>query len=264
MKLFYREYGEGNPIIIAHGLFGMSDNWIRIAKTLSVNFKVYVLDMRNHGQSPHNHIHTYKTMSNDLLEFINCLNIEKAIFIGHSMGGKAIMQFANDFPERINKMIVVDISSKAYHHNYDLINKAINHKELLKFLKDINLQKFKNRQKITEIVSSKFKNNFILQLIQKNITRNKDKKLSWKININALYLNLDKIKEEVILNKNATNINTLFIFGSKSPYYKEKDIIFIKNKFKKLRIIVIRNANHLIHIEKEKEFIHTIFEFLNQ
>ena len=94
MKLFFREYGNGIPIIIAHGLFGMSDNWISVAKILSDTFKVYLLDLRNHGQSPHSDIHTYESISKDIIEFMNKNEIERSHFIGHSMGGKTVLQFA--------------------------------------------------------------------------------------------------------------------------------------------------------------------------
>jgi len=260
MKLFYREYGKGKPIIIAHGLFGMSDNWIRIAKQLAKNSKVYVLDLRNHGQSPHSEVHTYEAMSDDLLEFINDLGIEKAIFIGHSMGGKVVLQFANYFSERINKMIIVDISPKAYLHDANFINKTINHKKLFEVLKTINISKLKIRQEVLEIVSKYYKDIFILQLIQKNIIRNKEGKLSWKINVNALYSNFDEIRKEIILTNIINNIETLFIFGSKSPYYINEDVRFIKEKFKQVKFKVIKNAGHLLYIEKEKEFINAVLE----
>ena len=54
MKLFYRKYGEaGPPLIIVHGLYGSGDNWVTIARELAASFEVYVVDQRNHGQSPH-------------------------------------------------------------------------------------------------------------------------------------------------------------------------------------------------------------------
>ncbi len=138
MKLFYRKYGEGKPLIITHGLFGMSDNWIPVAKKLAEHFKVYLPDMRNHGRSPHSEIHTYKAMSNDLFEFIEDKNIEKAIFVGHSMGGKTVLQFAEKFPERVKKMIIIDISPAEYIPSDEFFKRALNHKLFLEKLKTLN------------------------------------------------------------------------------------------------------------------------------
>ena len=88
MRLNYKKLGEGEPLVILHGLFGMLDNWFTLGKKLSENYNVYLVDLRNHGQSPHSVEWNYKLMSDDLLNFLNEHNITKANLIGHSMGGK--------------------------------------------------------------------------------------------------------------------------------------------------------------------------------
>ena len=99
MKLFYRQVGEsGSPIIILHGLFGSSDNWLTLGKILGETYRVYMLDARNHGQSPRSEIFDYNSMAADLKEFMDDHSIINPILIGHSMGGKTVMQFAMRFP----------------------------------------------------------------------------------------------------------------------------------------------------------------------
>ena len=88
MNLFFREEGEGFPIVIVHGLYGSSDNWLTVGKKLSTSYKVYMIDQRNHGRSPNSEEHSYEAMKNDLAEFFDQQKIEKAILMGHSMGGK--------------------------------------------------------------------------------------------------------------------------------------------------------------------------------
>ena len=88
MKLFYRKYGNGPPLIILHGLFGSSDNWVTIAKMLSESFTVYLPDQRNHGQSAHSEIHDYFSMRDDLYRTGKNLKLKKFFLAGHSMGGK--------------------------------------------------------------------------------------------------------------------------------------------------------------------------------
>lgn len=263
MKLFYREYGEGKPIIIAHGLFAMSDNWVRVAKQLSKNNKVYVLDLRNHGQSPHSKNHDYEAIGEDFNEFMNDLNISKAIFLGHSMGGKAVMQFANNYPEKVEKMIIADVSPKAYVHNEEFVKKTINHKLLLEVLQKANLNNFKNRKEIINYFSKFFNDIFILQLIQKNIRKNKNGYFEWKINVEVLNANLNEIIKEVELSESINDIASLFIFGGHSPYYEKSDIEQIKKTFKNVEVKIIKNAGHLLHIEKENDFISIINDFIN-
>ena len=114
MKLFYREFGVGFPLIILHGLFGISDNWLMLAKRFSEFYHVYVFDQRNHGRSPHNDELTYEALISDLIEFMDDHNIQSSHILGHSMGGKAGMRFALDYPKRVRKLIVADIAPKFY------------------------------------------------------------------------------------------------------------------------------------------------------
>ena len=121
MKLFYRQAGEsGTQFIILHGLFGSSDNWLTLGKILGETHQVYILDQRNHGQSPRSDIFDYNSMAADLKEFMDDHSIINPILMGHSMGGKTVMQFAMNYPDSFLKMIVVDIAPKFYpvHHAF--------------------------------------------------------------------------------------------------------------------------------------------------
>ena len=262
MKLFFREYGKGNPIIIAHGLFGMSDNWISVAKILSGIFKVYLLDLRNHGQSPNSDIHTYEALSNDIFEFLNNKKIDKAHFIGHSMGGKTVLQFAKNHPEKILSMTIVDISPKEHIPSEKFFKKALNHKLLLEELQKINLSGLKNRKELSEYLQNKFVNYFQLQLILKNI-KTENKKFVWKININALYNHLNEIRSEIKPSAEMQKIKTQFIFGGNSPHFSKEDRIYIKENLSQAEIKIIPGAGHLVHIEKQQDFIKIISHFTN-
>src|SRR5687768_12491716 len=114
MQLNYKTFGEGTPVIILHGLLGSLDNWQTFARKLSADFKVFTVDLRNHGKSPHSDEHSFPAMVADLVEFFNEHQISKAHIIGHSMGGKVAMQFAITHPEMVLKLIVVDINPKKY------------------------------------------------------------------------------------------------------------------------------------------------------
>jgi len=260
MKLFYREYGSGKPVIIAHGLFGMSDNWIPVAKRLSEVFKIYLLDMRNHGNSPHSSIHTYKAMSEDLLEFIKDKDIEKAIFIGHSMGGKAVLQFAEHYPDKVQKMIIADISPKEYIPSEDFFKKALNHKLFIEKLLKINLQNYKTRKELSKFLENEIRNPFLIQLILKNIQKTNNGFLREK-NLKTIYSHLKEIRREIELSKNVKTLKTLFLFGENSPYFRKEDNLFIEKHFVNYKIKIIPKAGHLIHIDNKNSFVNAVLSF---
>jgi len=110
MKLFCRKYGNGPPLIILHGLFGSSDNWVTIARGMSDRFTVFLPDQRNHGSSPRSNVHDYESLSNDLKELADDLRLDKYFLAGHSMGGKTAVSFACKWPERLSGLLVADIS----------------------------------------------------------------------------------------------------------------------------------------------------------
>ncbi|MEL6845484.1 MAG: alpha/beta fold hydrolase, partial [Bacteroidota bacterium] len=125
MQLNFKTFGQGDPIIILHGLFGTLDNWQTIARQLAEQYSVYILDQRNHGRSPHVDAISYPLMAEDLVQFMESQWIYKASIIGHSMGGKTAMQFACDNPDMVEKLIVVDIAPKTYAGNHELIFDAL-------------------------------------------------------------------------------------------------------------------------------------------
>ncbi|TNF24647.1 MAG: alpha/beta fold hydrolase, partial [Bacteroidetes bacterium] len=109
MKLNFKEYGEGKPLVILHGLFGSLDNWFSLAKAFADKHHVYLIDQRNHGQSPHTDSHTYEEMAEDLFRFFSEHHLKNAVLIGHSMGGKTAMTFAAEHGHLLEKMVVVDM-----------------------------------------------------------------------------------------------------------------------------------------------------------
>ena len=153
MKLNYKKLGEGPALIIIHGLYGSLDNWLTVAKELSENFEVFIVDQRNHGKSPHDDSHTYTDLKNDLLEFMDDHKIDKAVLLGHSMGGKTVMFFAIDYPERVSSLVVVDIAPKNYSKISDYTPQTINHEHLVSVILNIDLNLFKSRTEINQELS---------------------------------------------------------------------------------------------------------------
>lgn len=262
MKLFYREYGVGPPLIFIHGFLGMSDNWIPVGKSLSNIHKVYIPDIRNHGQSPHSKEHNYNVMSSDIKEFMLYHKITKATLIGHSMGGKLVMNFAGIFPGLVESIIVIDISPRSYLNDKKKSEKVFDHKELLHFMKDFDIKNIKVRKEVYSASNKKFGDEFINQIIQKNIKRNSDKSFSWKLNLNVLIDNIEHIADRIEISGKSDKIKSLFIFGNESPYFSEKDYKSVKDNFPDSYVKVIKKSGHNIHIDNKERLIEEIKQFL--
>jgi pimeloyl-ACP methyl ester carboxylesterase len=265
MELFYRKTGSGKPLIILHGLFGSSDNWHSIGKQLSVSHEVFLVDQRNHGQSPHHSAHNYIAMSDDLHEFIVQHNIFRPVIMGHSMGGRTAMFFSVRHPKLIDKLIVSDISPCSYNpENHP--DEALQHEKIIAALHTIDLSVISSRHeadiKLAETINSPSLRQFLL----KNIKTDNKGKFQWKLNINAIENNLSEIYKGIEIlklpGKDTLKFPALFIRGEYSGYIKEKDVACIHNYFSNASIITIPQAGHWLHAEKPALFIKAVEEFL--
>jgi esterase len=269
MKLFFRKYGEGPPLIIAHGLYGASDNWITVAKELSDKYEVFIIDQRNHGNSPHSDEHNYLLLKNDLLNFMDEQGIKKAILLGHSMGGKTIMYFAADYPERVQALIVVDISPRSYKNPDRPAPHTVNHMNIIQAMMNIDLTKVETRMDIDMMLAETVKSHRVRQFLLKNIKRKDQNNFSWKINLpalqNALHGILDGLDpEKYRKNGGIAGFPVLFIKGADSDYIDDIDIPVINTIFPVAEIVTINNSGHWVHAEQPDLFIKNIKYFLGE
>lgn len=267
MNLFYRVEGNGFPVVIVHGLYGSSDNWMTVAKKFSPEYQVFSIDLRNHGHSPNSNVHDFESMKNDLTEFFDTHQIEKSIILGHSMGGKTAMCFAADYPERIEKLIVVDIAPK----DYFLLNDESQyylHNNILRAMLEIDFSRIESRKQVESFLLERIDSSQIVQFLLKNVHRNKEShRYEWRLNARVLYDNLD----EIISGVNAhwfddripiTNYPVLFIKGANSNYILPEDYASIRRIYPEAQIIEIPDAGHWLHAEQPQLFMDVIWKFL--
>lgn len=253
MKLFYRELGEkGQPMIILHGLFGSSDNWLTQAKMFALAHKVYLVDQRNHGQSPHSDIFSYEVLAQDLHDFLISNLISDPIVIGHSMGGKAAMKFATTSPELISKLVVVDIAPKNY---------PIRHDTILEGLKALPVDSIQSRNEADEQLSRYVPEPAVRQFLLKNLQRKPEGGFAWKMNVPVLDQNIEAIGEGVLGDKKFES-PTLFIRGRHSDYVDDGDMDYIKQFFPKAYLVTMETG-HWVQAEKPKEFVEEVNKFLS-
>ena len=257
IEMNYRETGKGPVLIILHGLFGSSDNWITISRKLEDHFRIFLPDFRNHGQSPHTESHTYEDMTKDLELFFQTNHISNASLLGHSMGGKVAMMFAAKFPDKINNLIVADIAPKSYTLEDD---KDEDIEMLLDLMEKLDLSSCFSRREIDEVLSKKIESVSLRQFLLKNIYRTREGVFTWKINVPVLKTYLTAIVRDVNQDffksfKPVTSYPVTFIRGLKSNYISDQDIPLIKEIYPGARIIGIPNAGHWLHAEQPEAFI---------
>lgn len=263
MELFFRKYGQGPPLIIIHGLYGSSDNWVSIGRQLAENFEVYLIDQRNHGRSPHSADHNYQLLKQDLLEFMDSRSIEKAIIIGHSMGGKTAMFFAADYPGRVSHLVVADISPRSYKDTSS--EQLLSHSTIISAMYNIDFYGIQNRDEIDDILAKNILDSRIRQFLLKNVKRSKDNDYSWLLNIKTIRNELINILEGLDENqREITGFPVLFLKGEKSDYISEIDEKFIFKIFPYADIETIPNAGHWLHAEQPELFLKKIEEFILQ
>lgn len=262
MKLSYKLYPfqNSNPnqksigtIIILHGLFGSSKNWVTVAKLLSEFGTVYALDQRNHGDSPHSETHSIPIMASDLETFLHDFNIQNPILLGHSMGGLVAMYFDLTHPGVLKKLIVQDIAPRSYPFAYD--------KEIQSM--SFPLDGFTSRSEIDLEMAKYVPDTFIRQFLQMSLERKEDGLYRWKLNVEGLN-QTRRVFEDVFTAENPSETKTLFLLGGSSEYIRDSDLDVMDRFFKNNQKVKFEGGGHYIHFTHQKEFMETLVNWLQR
>ncbi|HBH07038.1 MAG TPA: alpha/beta hydrolase [Flavobacteriales bacterium] len=251
MKLNCRQYGEGDPLIIMHGLFGMLDNWTTLAKMWAKDFHVVTVDMRNHGHSDRSDILNYDVMMDDIRELMDELHLPHVSLLGHSMGGKVAMKLAQNYPQDIERLIVADIGPKNY---------PVHHRDILDTLCSMNLEEIKTRKQAQDFLTERMRNEGVVLFFLKNLYWNDDKKLEWRFNLKVIEDHIEKVG--IAIEDQIYRGRTLFLRGDLSPYILDDDWPEIQVIFPDSELITVHDAGHWLHAEKRQEFYEAVYQFL--
>ncbi len=251
MKLFYRQSGQGPPLVILHGLFGSSDNWYSLAKVFADRFTVFVVDQRNHGQSPHSDDFDYKLLTEDLRYFTLEHETQQVVILGHSMGGKVAMNFAVRHPEHVRKLIVVDIVPKRY---------PVHHDAILEGLKAVPLNGISSRAEADQILSAFVPEPGVRQFLLKSLVRKDQGGFEWRINIDAIERNIEAMGAGMLF-PGTYDGSALFIKGGRSDYYEKGDEELIKTIFPRAEFSIMETG-HWVQAEKPEEFSKLVLNYL--
>jgi esterase len=253
MKLYCRIEGSGFPVVILHGLLGSSDNWRAISKRLSTSYNIYTVDLRNHGQSPHSERMTYSIMADDLRELFEREQISEAHVVGHSLGGKVAMQFATRHPDRITKLVIVDISPKAY---------PPSQRPILAALERLELQGFKAFGEIDAALAPTIPEAAVRQFLMKNIVR-VPPGFQWRIDLASIAKSYDELTKAIIPD-GSYDKPALFLRGGRSPYIADTDLRSIQAIFPRAELVTIASAGHWLHADATDEFLQVVTDFLSK
>lgn len=256
VSLHYQELGEGEPVILLHGLLGMSDNLGSLARTLAKKYRVIVADAINHGHSPHASYMDYPSMSQDVQALMAQLNIDKAAILGHSMGGKTAMQIAADAAEKLHCLIVADIAPIEYPPR--------EHPELFAAMKQVETAPVQSRRDADKVLQEHgVETLFVRQFLLKNLYKNEQEQWVWRCGLDNLINNYLAICQAPDMHK-AYQGPSLFIRGERSDYIQSKDIALIDQHFPQATYAFIEGAGHWLHAEKPELFANYVLEFLQK
>lgn len=245
--------GSGQPLLILHGLLGMSDNWKTYAKNISNHgFEVHLIDQRNHGRSFHSSEFSYKLMAQDVAKYCDYHRLERCVLLGHSMGGKTAMNFAGLYPERLHKLLIVDIAPKQY---------PPHHHQIFKGLTALNFDQIHSRKQADEFLEAHVPEMGVRQFLLKNLYWQAKNQLGFRANIPVLDSQINEIGA-AIPQTHIFNGPTLFLKGEKSDYITDDDLALIKRHFPIASVETIQQAGHWLHAENPSQFFEKTVSFL--
>lgn len=245
---------KGSALVICHGLLGSKKNWSSFAQKLSRYYPVYTVDMRNHGDSFHGTVSHYSDLSEDLIAFLDFTQLSSAIFLGHSAGGKLVMNLSLLYPEKLQGLIVLDSSPLTSFKNLPVM-------EALNLLKPLSVNTYE------EAVTS-FKEVGIDEKIGRwlcgNLTRDENKKLVWKINLPELLRVTPLLLAEPMPPGKTYTKPTLFINSQKTgllPLGQREEVLKI---FPKAEFQIFEEAGHNIHMDEPERLLRSVVAFVEQ
>lgn len=253
MKLNYKVLGQGKPLIVLHGLLGMLDNWQAPARLLEDQFQVYLVDLRNHGHSPHSQQHDYGSMMEDVIELMDDLGLGQAHVLGHSMGGKVAMKLAQNFPKRVDKLVIADIGPKYY---------PTHHQSVFDALHAVPLDKLERRTDAEHYMKPHLEDVSTRQFLIKSLYHPNRHSYAWRFNLQVLTEEIENVGEA--MEDIEYEGETLFIRGGNSNYILDEDWVDIKLIFPNAYLFTVEGAGHWLHAEQPKLFVDAVSDFLRE
>lgn len=254
VELNYTSMGDGEPLVISHGLFGSARNWNTVARRLAERYRVLMVDVRNHGHSPWSEQMSYQDLADDLDAFLERHDIRNAGLIGHSMGGKATMVWALKHSERRNPLMIVDMAPVAYDHSFMPFVNA---------MQQIDMATLESRTQADRRLAERVPDAGIRMFLLQNLVYHEGK-FSWRVNLPVLESRMRELTgfpAELATGPGYPG-KTLFLHGSASGYVQPEHEALIHRLFPAATMKVIDGAGHWVHADQPATLVDAIMTFL--
>ena len=247
------EYGAGRPVLILHGLFGSGANWTAVARRLGERFRVFALDLRNHGASPWAERMDYRAMAADVAAFIEARGLGRTALLGHSMGGKAAMVLSLTQPALVDRLVVVDVAPVARPPTVAAYAEA---------MRSLDLRGVTRRGAADSLLRPHVPEDAVRLFLLQNLVPGPDG-LAWRINLDAILRDMPAIAGFPEFPSEAAYPGpTLVVKGERSDYIEERDVPAFRRFFPKLRLVTVARASHWVHSDRTEEFLAEVTPFL--
>jgi pimeloyl-ACP methyl ester carboxylesterase len=253
MKLHFHETGAGKPLILLHGLLGSHRNWLPVAGRFAARRRVLAVDQRNHGCSPHDDVCDYDAMAGDLNELMRDQHLVRADVLGQSMGGKTAMRLAQLHPDRVDRLIVVDMSPGARPPAFAGILDA---------MLALDLRRFSRREQIADALAPVVTDAALRGFLLTNVERDETGGFRWRPDLRAIRRNY-LLLTAALPATSRFNGPALFVRGGNSDYLRAGDLARIRELFPRATMAAIPNAGHWVHADAPEEFARVVEDFLD-
>lgn len=258
MKLHFRKIGSGPPVIVIHGLLGSLDNWQPVSRRLADAFTLFALDLRNHGHSPHSAEMSLETLADDVAEFVRDHALGRVHLLGHSFGGRVAMHLALHRPETVARLVVADISPRAPNPE-----RAASMRALLAALRALDVRSARSREELDAALAKDVPDPTVRQFLLKNLARDSAGSFRWKVNLDALWLNYDRLAVGVVAETPCPR-PALFLRGERSDFLPPEDEPLVRRLFPRAEIHTVPGAGHWLQAEQPDHVAARIRSFLSR
>ena len=254
MDLNYKSFGAGPPLVVLHGLFGTLDNWSTLARRWAEHYTVILVDQRNHGRSPHAPAMDYALMAEDLAAFLEGQWVHRCHLLGHSMGGKVAMQVALTYPDLVEKLVVVDMAPRQF---------ARGHDDVFRALLALDPARLTDRRAADGELAALLPQAGVRQFLLKNLARDPAGGFRWRMNLEVLHRDYEKLIGPVGQPGDRFDGPALFVRGGLSDYVRDSDWPDIQQLFPAARLETVAGAGHWVHAEAPGELDRLVNRFLD-
>jgi pimeloyl-ACP methyl ester carboxylesterase len=256
MQLHARDLGgppDAPALVLLHGLLGSSRNWVAAGRQFAGHFRVFALDARNHGESPHDPVHTYAAMAADVANWIRLHEDRPVHLLGHSMGGKTAMLLACRHPELIARLVIVDIVPKDYFGS--------NHHLTFRALQNLELGLLSSREDADRHLEPAIPDWAFRRFLLTNLERQASG-WRWIVNLDVLASSLREIEKDPLDRIDLYPGPALFVFGGNSNYFQGGDHVPVQRHFPAAELEFIDGSGHSPHFDRPQEFCACVKRFL--